>query len=72
MNKIPYKLHDFVMMKKAHPCQNRGNRWQTIRMGADIKIRCMSCGNIIMLTRSHFEKNLKKNLTEEENKKLDV
>jgi len=39
MNKIPYQLNDYVMMKKAHPCANRGNKWQIIRMGADIKIK---------------------------------
>ena len=66
MNKIPYQLNDYVIMKKAHPCANRGNKWQIIRMGADIKIRCMSCGNVIMLSRANFEKSLKKNLTLEE------
>ncbi len=65
--KIPYNLNDYVMMKKPHPCKDRGNRWQIIRMGADIKIRCLSCGNVIMLSRANFEKNLKKNLTLEEN-----
>lgn len=65
--KIPYNLNDYVMMKKPHPCKDRGNRWQIIRMGADIKIRCLSCGNVIMLSRASFEKNLKKNLTLEEN-----
>ncbi len=67
MEKIPYALNDYVVLKKAHPCKNRGNYWQIIRMGADIKIKCMSCGNVIMMTRSNFEKNLKQNLSLEKN-----
>ena len=39
-----YDLHDIVEMKKPHACQT--NRWEVIRMGADIKIRCMNCGHI--------------------------
>ena len=29
-------------------------------MGADIKIKCLGCGAIIMFTRPDFEKRLKK------------
>ena len=65
MNKIPYKLHDFVMMKKAHPCQNRGNRWQIIRMGADIKIKCLNCGRTVLIPRIEFNKKLKKIISQE-------
>ena len=55
-----YKLNDIVEMKKPHPCKTRANRWQIIRMGADIKIKCSGCRNIIMLSRSDFEKKFKK------------
>ncbi len=30
-----YELNDLVEMKKPHPCGT--NRWQIIRMGADIR-----------------------------------
>ncbi|MCG4306032.1 DUF951 domain-containing protein [Enterococcus lactis] len=53
-----YDLHDIVEMKKPHACQT--NRWEVIRMGADIKIRCMNCGHIVMMTRRDFEKKLGK------------
>ncbi len=65
MTKIPYDLNDLVVMKKAHPCKERTNIFKIVRMGADIKIKCQSCGNVIMLTRANFEKNLKHNLTQE-------
>lgn len=53
-----YDLHDIVEMKKPHACQT--NRWEIIRMGADIKIKCVNCGHIVMMTRRDFEKKLKK------------
>ena len=53
-----YDLHDIVEMKKPHACQT--NRWEIIRMGADIKIKCVNCGHIVMMTRREFEKKLKK------------
>ncbi|ASZ08630.1 MULTISPECIES: DUF951 domain-containing protein [Enterococcus] len=53
-----YDLGDIVEMKKPHACQT--NRWEIIRMGADIKIKCVNCGHIVMMTRRDFEKKLKK------------
>lgn len=29
-------------------------------MGADIKIKCVNCGHIVMMTRRDFEKKMKK------------
>lgn len=53
-----YKLNDLVEMKKPHPCGT--NKWQIIRVGADIKIQCTGCGHIVMMTRHNFDKRLKK------------
>ncbi len=60
VTKLSYDLNDIVEMKKEHPCEKRNKQFQIVRMGADIKIKCLGCGNIIMLTRFDFEKNLKK------------
>ena len=56
---MPFKLNDIVEMKKPHPCK-KSNQWQIIRMGADIKIKCLGCGAIVMFPRREFEKKLKK------------
>jgi len=56
---MEYKLNDIVEMKKPHPCR-KSLQWQIVRVGVDIKIRCLGCGNVIMLERPHFEKRLKK------------
>ena len=49
-----YELYDEVQMKKPHPCAARSKRFQIVRVGADIKIKCLGCGNVIMLDRDAF------------------
>ena len=56
---MEYKVGDIVITKKSHPCESKSNRWEIIRVGADIKIKCLGCGNIIMLSRYKFEKSVK-------------
>jgi len=66
-----YKLGSIVIMKKEHPCGT--NKWEIIRLGADIKIKCLNCGRTIMIPRIEFNKKLKKVVEEwnEERKSLD-
>lgn len=61
MTELAYNLADTVMMKKPHACQT--NDWEILRLGADIKLKCLGCGRIIMLSRGDFNKRLKKLLT---------
>ena len=58
MNMKEYKLGSIVIMKKQHPCGE--NRWEVIRTGVDVKIRCTKCNREIMLSSLDFEKKLKK------------
>ncbi len=51
-------LGDIVQMRKAHPCGS--DRWEIIRTGADIKIKCLGCSRIVMLDRPEFEKRVRK------------
>jgi hypothetical protein len=53
-----FDLGDIVEMKKQHPCGNK--EFEVIRLGADIKIKCTSCGRIVMIPRSKFQKDAKK------------
>jgi hypothetical protein len=50
-------LGDVVHLKKAHPCG--GNEWQVVRLGADIGIKCLTCGRRVLLERSVFEHRVK-------------
>jgi hypothetical protein len=54
-----YEINDIVQMKKEHPC-HKSIEWKIIRMGADIKIKCLGCGAVIMFPRSEFERKCKK------------
>ncbi len=53
-----YRLGSVVTMKKEHPCGT--NEWEIVRVGADIKLKCINCGRTIMLPRIDFNKKLKK------------
>lgn len=56
-----YNLADTVQMKKPHACQT--NDWEILRLGADIKLKCMGCGHLVMMPRAEFNHKLKKVLT---------
>lgn len=56
-----YALGDTVLMKKPHACQV--NDWEILRIGADIKLKCMGCGHMVMMSRNDFNKKMKKILT---------
>ncbi len=51
-------LGQIVIMKKKHPCG--GNRWKITRVGADVKLVCLTCQRTIMLDRPEFEKRVKR------------
>ena len=53
-----YTLGDLVQMKKQHACGT--NRFEVVRLGMDIRIKCMGCGHAVLLPRREFEKKLKK------------
>jgi hypothetical protein len=52
------KLNDHLRLRKAHPCG--GFDWKVLRLGADIKIECLTCGRQVMLTRRELAKRTKK------------
>ena len=58
-------LHDMVELKKEHPCGSC--RWGVMRVGMDIKLRCLGCGHEVMAPRRKVEKSIKRIVTEEEN-----
>ena len=53
-----FDLGDTVKMRKKHPCGE--DRWVIIRIGADVKIKCIGCGRIVMLDRAEFVKRAAK------------
>ena len=53
-----YNVGTKVTMKKNHPCG--ANNWEIVRLGADIKIKCLKCGHVVMIPRVEFNKKIKK------------
>ncbi len=51
------RLGDVVRLRKVHPCG--GYEWTVVRLGADIGIRCSTCGRRVLLERRVFEKRVK-------------
>ena len=64
MTEKEFGLNDVVEMKKQHPCGT--NEWKVIRLGADIRIKCIGCGHSVMIPRREFEKKMKKILRQAE------
>jgi hypothetical protein len=46
-------LGDVIRTRKAHPCG--GNTWEIERVGADIGIRCRTCGRYVLVARTRLE-----------------
>lgn len=59
-----FSLGDRVMLKKPHACG--GNDWLITRTGADIKVKCMQCGRLLMIDRVEFIRMGKKILVKAE------
>lgn len=55
---MTFKVGDKIITKKQHPCGSF--EWEIVRTGADIKIKCLGCGRIVMLSVPDFQKRVKK------------
>ena len=49
-------LGDVVRLRRRHPCG--GDTWLIDRLGADIGLRCQTCGRHVLLERRHVERRL--------------
>lgn len=52
------KLGDQVELKKPHACG--ANRWEIVRVGADVKFKCLACGRLVMLPRDRAERRIRR------------
>lgn len=55
---VPFYMDDVVQLRKPHPCGSL--EWTVVRIGADIGLRCLTCGRRVLLPRRTMEKRLKK------------
>lgn len=54
---LEISLDDVLRLRKPHPCG--GYDWRVIRLGADIGLRCLTCGRRVLLPRRELAKRLK-------------
>lgn len=55
---MKYKEGDVITLKKGHPCGE--NKWEILRTGADIKLKCLGCDREIWIKRLDFNKKIRK------------
>lgn len=60
MKDLNYGLGDIVELRKEHPCEKRSKQFEIVRLGADLKIKCLGCGNVILISRDNFNHRLKR------------
>lgn len=54
---VRYQVGDIVKMRKSHPCG--GDTWEIMRTGVDFRLKCCTCGRVLMTPRPKFEKSVK-------------
>src|SRR6059058_4372372 len=56
--KPPLELYlgDVVRLRRRHPCG--GDQWLVDRLGADIGLRCTTCGRHVLIERPALERRL--------------
>lgn len=54
---VEFLMDDVVRLRKAHPCG--ATDWQIVRLGADIRLKCLGCARLVLLERRELEKRVK-------------
>lgn len=54
---LPLFMDDVMRLRKPHPCGSY--EWVVVRLGADIGLKCRTCGRRVLLPRRTVEKRLK-------------
>lgn len=58
MQIVRFYAGDTLEMKKVHPCG--ANRFEVLRVGAEVRVRCLGCGRDMVLDRLKLEKNIRR------------
>ena len=54
---LDVQMGQVLILKKGHPCG--ANRWEVVRLGADIGIKCLRCGRRVLMQRSDLARSVK-------------
>ena len=61
---LEIEIGDIVELKKQHPCG--GKRFEVMRKGMDFRLKCLTCGSQVWITRPNLEKRVRKIEKQEE------
>ena len=62
---LKISIGDVLELKKPHPCGNK--LFKIMRVGSDVRARCIECGRDLTIDRIKFEKSVKKAATKASN-----
>ena len=51
-------LGDVVQLRKPHPCG--GDRWRVLRVGADLRLKCLRCSRTVLVPRADIEPRIRR------------
>lgn len=54
---MDFQIGQIIRMKKPHPCG--GNIWEIQRVGMDFRLKCQTCGHMVMIPRRVVEKGFR-------------
>lgn len=54
---VKLEIGDVLALKKGHPCGT--NKWEVIRIGADVKLKCLGCKRVVLIDRPTLTKRIK-------------
>ena len=52
-----YSIGMILETKKTHVCGS--SKWEVVRIGADVKIKCLGCERVIMVAKRDLDKKIK-------------
>ena len=54
---MDFQIGQIIRMKKPHPCG--GNTWEIQRVAMDFRLKCQTCGHMVMIPRRVVEKGFR-------------
>ena len=54
---IKIDVGDILTLKKPHPCGSY--KWEVLRIGQDLRLKCVGCNHQMMIARKSIEKSIK-------------
>ncbi len=51
------EVGNILVLKKKHPCGS--NEWKVLRVGMDLRLKCLGCDHMVMVPRNKITKSIK-------------